>query len=75
MTTNSKKTQVTRVEAQNSPEALRHLGRAVIALARWQLDAEQSQDAPRTTPPPAKRTRKPSSSKVRNKPGTEEAAP
>jgi len=38
MTKNSNPTVVTGADPQRSPEALRRLGRAVIGLARWQLD-------------------------------------
>lgn len=38
MTNNMNPPKVTGAVPQRSPEALRRLGRAVIGLARWQLD-------------------------------------
>ena len=42
MTKTSDPRVVAGVDPQRSPEALRRLGRAVIGLARWQLDEAKS---------------------------------
>jgi hypothetical protein len=69
MTKQDNKTTVVRAEPQRAPEALRRLGRAVIALARWDIEGQPdaqpepaTRSHPRPTPRPTKKTsRRPAS--------------
>lgn len=58
MTKQDNKITVVGAEPQRSPEALRRLGRAVIALARWDIEGElEAQPASTTRSHPRPRPR------------------